>query len=189
MKRGIFDTLTAGFWHSHHRVRWFWIAGIVSIAAPWTIQSIGGRAKTGTTAECRVASVHDGDTIRATCDGKRLKVRLYCIDTPELAQRPWGRESRDELRRMIKEAGGLIRVRSHDRDRYGRTIGELLAGGTNLNVELVRRGAAAVYRRYCPTREAEYRSAERAARRERIGIWSKPGDQQTPWQYRHRGRG
>jgi endonuclease YncB( thermonuclease family) len=37
---------------------------------------------------CRVNSIHDGDTLRVTCNGQREQLRLYCIDAPELDQRP-----------------------------------------------------------------------------------------------------
>jgi endonuclease YncB( thermonuclease family) len=34
----------------------------------------------------KVVSVHDGDTIRVLYHGGELKVRLECIDAPELKQ-------------------------------------------------------------------------------------------------------
>ena len=42
---------------------------------------------------CRVLNVHDGDTLRVHCglgsDRRSThKIRLYCIDAPELAQAP-----------------------------------------------------------------------------------------------------
>ncbi|WP_322774353.1 hypothetical protein [Synechococcus sp. CBW1107] len=41
-----------------------------------------------------VLSIGDGDTIRVLEDGKRITVRLACIDDPEMAQAPYGAQSR-----------------------------------------------------------------------------------------------
>jgi micrococcal nuclease len=131
--------------------------------------------------QCTVKSIHDGDTIRVTCDGRHAKVRFYCIDAPELAQRPWGIESRDRLRAI---APRTVRVVEHDRDRYGRIVGEVFAGERSLNLELVSDGYAAVYAHYC--REGRYYAAERHAKAAELGIWAKPGEQQRPWEWRHR---
>jgi endonuclease YncB( thermonuclease family) len=38
----------------------------------------------------RVVSIGDGDTIRVEQGSQRLTIRLACIDTPEMAQRPHG---------------------------------------------------------------------------------------------------
>ncbi|MGV6815785.1 MAG: thermonuclease family protein [Thiotrichales bacterium] len=131
-----------------------------------------------------VRSVHDGDTIRAECGGDSVKVRLYCIDTPELAQRPWGQEPRDALRQLAPR-GAAFTLRQYDTERYGRIVGELIRDGLNLNQELVRTGQAAVYPKYCPQTRSDYYEAERKARRDELGIWSKPGKQQEPWMYRN----
>lgn len=128
---------------------------------------------------CRVNSIHDGDTLRATCGGEKVKVRFYCIDAPETAQRPWGTESRDHLRKIAPATVTLI---EKDRDRYGRIVGEIFAGQQSLNLAMVEVGQAAVYRRYCTDRR--YTAAEQRAKSARLGIWSKPGDHQQPWAYR-----
>ena len=133
---------------------------------------------------CEVASIHDGDTMRLSCDGEQVKVRLYCIDAPELSQRPWGQESRDRLRAIAPRRVILIRK---DMDSYGRTVGEILADDSkreNLNLALVRNGGAAVYSRYC--NEGRYFRAEDNARNLRVGIWRKSGLHQSPERWRHR---
>jgi endonuclease YncB( thermonuclease family) len=75
---------------------------------------------------CSVNSIHDGYTLRVTCEGARVKVRLYCIDTPELAQPPWGGECRDYLRSLV---GYNVILLDHGKDRYGRVLGEVLFQG------------------------------------------------------------
>ncbi len=134
---------------------------------------------------CTVQSIHDGDTLRLTCAGEHLQVRLYCIDAPELDQKPWGQESRDHLRAITPKRVLLI---PRDKDRYGRTVGEILTDDPdreNLNLAQVRSGNAAVYRSFC---EGDaYYQAEREAKRLKAGIWERAGEQQAPWAYRHSG--
>ena len=136
---------------------------------------------------CTVSSVYDGDTLRAECDGEKLKVRLYCIDTPEMAQKPWGRESRDYLRSLLPQ-GTRIQLVVHDKDRYGRQVAEIMQGEANQNLAMVSSGHAAVYRKYCPGSNSDYYLAEEYAQKNKAGIWGKPGLHQSPWEWRHRKR-
>ncbi len=86
--------------------------------------------------------------------------------------------------RTTAPRGASFTLRQFDTDRYGRIVGELIRDGLNLNVEPVRTGQAAVYPKYCPQTRSDYYEAEREARRDELGIWSKPGEQQQPWAYR-----
>ena len=132
---------------------------------------------------CDVNSVHDGDTMRLTCSGQKIKVRLYCIDTPELAQRPWGPESREFLRSHV---GDTVELLEHGKDRYGRILAEVISEGQNLNLALVESGHAAVYVKYCKL--DGYYQAEKKASNELLGIWSSPGLHQMPWAWRKKNR-
>jgi micrococcal nuclease len=118
--------------------------------------------------------VGDGDTLDLR-DGGR--VRLVQIDAPELGEGEcYAREARRELERLARP-GGTIELESDprldDRDRYGRLLRYVRAGGRNVNVELVRRGAAAPYffrgdeGRYAK----ELRVAVASAREGRRGMW------------------
>jgi endonuclease YncB( thermonuclease family) len=93
-----------------------------------------------------VASVYDGDTLTLT-NGQR--VRLLQIDTPELGSGEcYSRAARTALlslapvgSRIVLEADpALDKI-----DRYGRILRYIRRGGLNVNLELVRRGAAAPY--------------------------------------------
>jgi endonuclease YncB( thermonuclease family) len=168
---------------AHHRLALFWGLAVLGLIGPWLLAEIDIGDWTNPNAAgraCSVASIHDGDTLRAVCDDERLQVRLYCIDAPELSQAPWGRESRDHLRRLTP---GEVAIRIHETDRYGRRVGEILsADGTNLNLAMVSAGQAAVYPRYC--RDPRFFAAEREARSGGLGIWSSTGDHQRPWDHR-----
>lgn len=128
---------------------------------------------------CAVRNIYDGDTMTVFCDGQEEKIRLHCIDAPEMGQQPWGRRSRDHLRRITPEQ---VEVRAIERDRYGRLVGEVLAGGRSLNLAMVDAGEAVVYDRYCS--DGRYPTAERQARSAGQGVWGQPGLQQRPWAWR-----
>ncbi|EGV16006.1 thermonuclease family protein [Thiocapsa marina] len=133
---------------------------------------------------CVLDQVLDGDSLRLTCGGKPVEVRLYCIDAPEKDQKPWGDRSRAHLKRI---AADRVEMRAVDTDRFGRTVAEVSnATGErlSLNLEQVKQGQAAVYPRYCE--ESRFFRAEREARAARVGIWDKRGEHQTPWTFRHR---
>ena len=99
-----------------------------------------------------IASCYDGDTCR-TLNGERI--RLACIDAPELEGRRANpiaaKASRDYLRSLV--LGRTVNLRRITTDRYGRTVGELFLGGTNVQQQMVRSGYAAIYLKYadqCP---------------------------------------
>ncbi len=120
-----------------------------------------------------VAEVVDGDTIRL---GDGRSVRLVQIDAPEREGECYGAEARRLLERLLPR-GSRVRVEADpalDRvDRYGRLLAYVYKGHLNVNLELVRRGAAAPYfyrgdrGRYAPSLLA----AARRARAEGRGLW------------------
>ena len=86
------------------------------------------------------------------------RVRLACIDTPELsgkrAEPVPAKAARDHLRGLV--VGKKVVIRRITEDRYGRTVAELFVGETNIQRELVATGHAKIYRRYayqCPWTE------------------------------------
>jgi endonuclease YncB( thermonuclease family) len=163
----------------HQRLSLFWLASIIGLVLPWLPS-----CETTASRTCTVNSIYDGDTMRLTCGGERLKVRLYCIDAPEMGQKPWGKQSRDYLRSITPDQVDLV-VRS--KDRYGRIVGEVYSPASvqkNLNLAIVNSGMSAVYPRYC--NDQQYHRTEQQAKLTKLGVWQKPGLQQTPWQFRHR---
>ena len=94
----------------------------------------------------RIQYVIDGDTV-VLANGEH--VRLVQIDTPELrGGECYGAQARTLLRRLIPP-GTTVRVEADPRldrvDRYDRLLRYLFRGPTNLNLELVRQGAATVW--------------------------------------------
>ena len=99
-----------------------------------------------------IASCYDGDTCTTTT-GER--VRLACIDTPELrgnrAETELAEAARDHLRDLV--VGKKVGIRRITEDRYGRTVAELFIGTTNVQQEMVASGHAEIFWRHahqCP---------------------------------------
>ncbi|MBK6616922.1 MAG: thermonuclease family protein [Nitrosomonas sp.] len=129
----------------------------------------------------RVVGVSDGDTLTILDNRKKqIKVRLAEIDTPESAQ-PYGKRAKQELSRIVYGKTILVKVR--DIDRYGRTVGRVYAGEIDVNAEMVRLGAAWVYRKYA--KDQNLYALEKQARKNGSGIWSLPEAQRIPpWEWR-----
>lgn len=80
-------------------------------------------------------------------------------------------------------------VRSKAIDRYGRTVGEVLKGATNINQQQVASGNAFVYWQYINGCDRQtYSHLENDARLKGLGVWSVAGGIQRPWDYRHNRR-
>ena len=66
-------------------------------------------------------------------------------------------------------------------------MARLWLDGLDVNAELVKRGAAWVYRRYAT--EAAWCAYEKQARDRDLGLWALPAEQQVaPWEWRRRDR-
>jgi endonuclease YncB( thermonuclease family) len=123
-----------------------------------------------------VTRVVDGDTVRLS-DGRR--VRLAQIDAPEVGEREChGLKSSQVLARIAVPGRTTVRLETDPvvgrKDAFGRSLGYLVAGSRNVNLALVRAGAASVWffdgqrGRYA----AELMQAAREARSTHAGLWA-----------------
>ena len=130
----------------------------------------------------RVVKITDGDTISVrTGDGETRKVRLVDIDTPEHDQ-PFGREAKQALAALI--SGREVRIESHGADDYGRLLARVFVGSIDVNAELVRSGAAWVFRRY--SKDPKLIALETDARAQHRGLWALSASERIPpWTWRH----
>ena len=126
----------------------------------------------------RVTRVSDGDTVWVTDAAGRHKVRMERIDAPESGQ-PFGKEAAAHLKSLV--AGRTVRVEYERRDRYGRVLGIVFLGETDINLQMVRDGCAWHYRHFDNT--PSYAAAEREARAAGRGLWAKP-DPVNPYEWR-----
>ena len=116
----------------------------------------------------KVVRVADGDTITVLdSTDTQHKVRLVKIDAPEKAQ-AFGRKSKERLSGMV--FGKEVSVEWKKRDQYGRILGEVFVGETNVNLQMVKDGLAWHYKHFDNT--PEYAQAELDAREKRLGLWS-----------------
>jgi micrococcal nuclease len=120
-----------------------------------------------------VARVNDGDTL--TLSGG-ARVRLVQIDAPELTTDCYGRAAQRALAALAPEGKRVSLVRDpalDDRDTYGRLLRYVVVGDTDVNLELVRRGAASPYffRNERGEHAAELLDAVDVAREGRAGYW------------------
>lgn len=127
------------------------------------------------TLDGKVVWVVDGDTLHVKDRaGRRYKIRLSGINAPEKRQ-PYSQKSKRHLISLAYDA--RVRVHWQKRDRYGRIIGKVIAGGRDINLAMVKAGYARWYRRFAAEQSKVdrliYRHAENSAKRLRRGIWAR----------------
>ena len=148
-------------------MRRLWVALVAALA-------LASCAQSGGAAELVVARVADGDTLTLT---NGSKIRLVQIDAPEIAaQECYAQAARRELLRLAP-VGSHVALEGDPAlggaDRTGRLLRYVKRGTTNVNLELVRRGAAAPYffggdrGRYA----SQLMAAASVARSQQRGFW------------------
>ena len=100
----------------------------------------------------KIISCYDGDTCTSS-EGE--KIRLACIDTPEIRGNKINKEqaflARDFLNSKVK--GKYVSLKRITTDRYNRTVGELYINKINIQELIYQKGFAKIYRKYafqCP---------------------------------------
>jgi micrococcal nuclease len=153
---------------------------LLLVLAAFAITSVAFAAapRTSSTAIARIDHVADGDTVDLT---NGAKVRLVQIDTPEVFFSPecYGAQASRITKRLLPPgtAVRLTREPATDKvDRYGRLLRYVVRArdGLNVNVYLVRVGAAAPY--FFDYRRGRYANLllrlARRARARRLGLWA-----------------
>lgn len=131
-----------------------------------------------------LASNPDGDTLIVSNEQGSERVRLYGIDCPELAQRPYGERARQRLQKLLAPYD-TIEVIPMDRDRHDRLVGEVWVEDGCINTQMLCEGHAVAYRKHLRDENRDrYLDAEAIARRAKLNFW-KQAKPQMPWEYRH----
>ena len=95
----------------------------------------------------KIISCYDGDTCTSS---KGEKIRLACIDTPEIRGNKVNLEkalfARDYLNSKVE--GKFIKLKRITTDRYNRTVGELYVENINIQELLYKKGLAKIYKKY-----------------------------------------
>lgn len=157
----------------------------ISLAAIPPPASTPGKAATPQTLEGRVVAIADGDTITVLDAGNRqTRIRLQGIDAPESRQ-AFGQVSKQNLSDLVFDKRVVIEYEKTDR--YSRTLGKVLVGGRDVNLEQVKAGLAWHYKYYQDEQTSAdrrlYAEAETDARAARRGLWSDPSPI-PPWDFR-----
>jgi endonuclease YncB( thermonuclease family) len=129
----------------------------------------------------RVTKVIDGDSLEVSHQGKKLRVRLWGIDTPE-----WRQEFSHKAKAFTRDRvqGRRVELQPKDRDKYGRLVAVVKVGGSTLNEELLREGLAWVHIYYCKESICQsWRQLEKEARTARRGLWQ-GANPVPPWKWK-----
>jgi endonuclease YncB( thermonuclease family) len=128
----------------------------------------------------KVIGVSDGDTLKVLIDRKPTTIRLDGIDAPESKQ-TFGNRSKQALSDLV--FGKEVQVVATSEDRFGRTIGTVMLGQTNINEKMVQTGWAWHFE--ASGRDARLAQLESEARLAKKGLWADPNPI-APWEYRLR---
>ena len=94
-----------------------------------------------------IKECYDGDTC-TTFKGE--KIRLACIDTPELigwkADPIPAKKARDFVNKLV--ANQEVSIKRITQDKYGRTVGELFKNEVNIQELIVEKGYGRIYKKY-----------------------------------------
>ena len=97
---------------------------------------------------------YDGDTCYVTVDGKKTKIRLLELDTPEISkpkceiERELGLKARDYLNSLIARASRIEFKTDYAEDYYGRILSYLIIDGEDVSTKIVNNKLGVVYDRY-----------------------------------------
>ena len=135
--------------------------------------------------EVKFSKCIDGDTAYLIIDGKKERVRLLAIDTPESVtpEKPvekYGKEASDYTCNILKKAKVLqieYEENSDKKDKYDRPLVYLYADNKMVQKELLRKGYAELkylYKEYKYTEQLK--EIENKAKEKHLGIWSEEND-------------
>ena len=97
---------------------------------------------------------YDGDTCYVIVDGKKTKIRLLELDTPEISkpkceiERELGLKARDYLNGLIAKASTIEFKTDYVEDYYGRILSYLIIDGEDVSTKIVNNKLGVVYDRY-----------------------------------------
>ncbi len=126
-----------------------------------------------------VVYVLDGDTYIVQIHGKKEKVRVLGIDTPEKSGgfRPagcFGDEASLYAKHQLKNKKvSLIHPKGYSNtDKYGRLLRYVLVNGKDFGAHLISEGYAFSYKKFYHPRQQYYNMLEKNAQKQQKGMWS-----------------
>jgi len=123
--------------------------------------------------EFRVLDVIDGDTLKLD---NGAVVRLVQIDSPEMGKECHGSESKNILARLVEDRVVSLSQdpSAGNRDIYNRKLRYVFRGDLNINLELIKRGAAApwFYDGVRGLYAGRFMNASKRAKLNKVGLWA-----------------
>ncbi|WDP92406.1 MAG: thermonuclease family protein [Desulfobacter sp.] len=128
-----------------------------------------------------VLRVIDGDTIQILLNGKKEKIRMLNVDTPESVHpdqsrnTEMGRKASKYTKSRLEKRYVDLEFEGKKRGKYGRLLAYVILDGHNYNLELVQKGWSPYYTKYGESQKyhSEFLAAEKQAQKKRLNIWSK----------------
>jgi micrococcal nuclease len=159
--------------------------GAIAVLAVALIYELSGSgddspAPSGERVTVRVDRVVDGDTAKVYFEGDSEYVRYIGVDTPESVKPDspvecFGEEAKRFNESLLRSGGPNVTLvfDRERRDRYGRLLAYVYAGGQMIQEELLRRGYATTLEVPPNTSRAdEFERLEEQARAAGRGLWS-----------------
>jgi micrococcal nuclease len=149
-----------------------------------------------TVSNIKVEYVLDGDTFIAFINSKKERIRMKCIDAPELKQtfidfdgvkQEIGIEAREYLLSMIAKSDLVELKCSDERDKYGRLTCDVFDyKGGSLNLQMVKDGYAYAMPSQCFSQAdgMMYLGYQYVARFGQVGLW-RHGVWDESWRWRN----
>ena len=123
--------------------------------------------------------VYDGDTYQIWINGKKEKIRVLGIDTPEKTGgfRPEGCFGNDASayakKKLRNKKVGLLQPKNHEStDKYGRLLRYVFLDGEDFGAHLIQEGYAFSYKRFPHPRLKYYNQLEKEAQKNKKGMWN-----------------
>tara|TARA_B100000927_G_scaffold238499_1_gene199434 strand:+ start:90 stop:506 length:417 start_codon:yes stop_codon:yes gene_type:complete len=106
--------------------------------------------------KCKIDRVVDGDTVDVDIDLgfgiwlRKQRIRMYGIDTPESRtsdpiEKVYGKAATAYLVKWTSGGGLTLKTHKDGKGKYGRILGELWCGDTNINIKMIEEHHAVRY--------------------------------------------
>lgn len=150
------------------------------------VEASPSASKRNTGEKAVVTYVGDGDTASLQRkDGSAVNCRIDKIDAPEVGhpkagkkEQPFGEEAKRTLQNMIENKEVTLRITRPTQDKYGRNLCQIEVEGKDVSAEMIRKGAAWLYKEYA--KDPDLIEAQATARKNRTGLWQAPIPEYPP---------
>ncbi len=126
----------------------------------------------------KVTQIFDGDTIEVNMNGRKEKIRMIGVDTPEThdprkAVQCYGQAASNFTDSLVRNQSVRLEADSlsTNRDRYDRLLRYVYIDSTLVNSELIKQGYGFAYVGFPFTKSEEFKSLQTDAEQNKAGLW------------------